>query len=207
MKPKITTIGCGVSGLTTGIVLLEAGFPVEIVTAAMPADTVSARAAAIWFPFQIGPADLANAWSKHAYSVFEALSNDPQTGVFMRPTLELIAQESDAWWLDALPANAIRRARADELPAGFALGYVMEVPTIETPIYLAYLQRRFAAAGGTITLQAITDIADFINNPFIEFARIVKPPKKQVQRNLKSAGLAGIYPRLVAVFILFSRVW
>lgn len=33
----------------------------------------------------------------------------------------------------------------------------------------------------------ITDIADFINDPFIEFARIVKPPKKAV-RNLMSAG-------------------
>ena len=33
----------------------------------------------------------------------------------------------------------------------------------------------------------ITDIADFINNPFIEFARIVKPPKKQ-PRSLMSAG-------------------
>lgn len=32
----------------------------------------------------------------------------------------------------------------------------------------------------------ITDIADFINDPFIEFARIVKPPKKAV-RNLMSA--------------------
>ena len=161
MKPKITIIGCGVSGLTTGIVLLEAGFPVEIVTAAMPADTVSARAAALWFPFQIGPADLANAWSKYAYSVFEALAADPQTGIHMRPMLEIIAQESDAWWKDALPPNAIRKARTEELPSGFALGYRMVVPIIETPIYLAYLQRRFAAAGGTITLQAITDIDAF----------------------------------------------
>lgn len=33
----------------------------------------------------------------------------------------------------------------------------------------------------------ITDIADFINDPFIEFARIVKPPKKQ-PRSLMSSG-------------------
>jgi len=36
----------------------------------------------------------------------------------------------------------------------------------------------------------ITDIADFINDPFIEFARIVKPPKKNA-RNLMSAGTLG----------------
>lgn len=32
----------------------------------------------------------------------------------------------------------------------------------------------------------ITDIADFINDPYIEFARIVKPPKKQAPRALKT---------------------
>lgn len=161
MKPKISIIGCGVSGLTTGIVLLESGFPVEIVTAAMPEDTVSARAAALWFPFQIGPADLANTWSKYAYSVFEKLANDPETGIHMRPHLELIAVESDAWWKNALPATAIRKARIDELPVGFVLGYQMVVPIIETPIYLAYLQRRFADAGGEITLQTISNIDAF----------------------------------------------
>lgn len=36
----------------------------------------------------------------------------------------------------------------------------------------------------------ITDIADFINDPFIEFARIVKPPKK-TSRNLMSAAALG----------------
>lgn len=36
----------------------------------------------------------------------------------------------------------------------------------------------------------ITDLADFINDPFIEFARIVKPPKK-ASRNLMSAGSLG----------------
>ncbi len=161
MKPKITIIGCGVSGLTTGIVLLDAGYDVEIVTTAMPTDTVSARAAALWFPFEIGPADLANTWSKYAYSIFETLADDPQTGIRMRKHLELIAQESDAWWIDALPATAIRKARVEELPDGFFMGYMMEVPIIETPIYLAYLQRRFVETGGAITLRAVSNIDAF----------------------------------------------
>lgn len=37
----------------------------------------------------------------------------------------------------------------------------------------------------------ITDIADFINNPYIEFARIVKPPRKIASRTLLSAMRMG----------------
>lgn len=46
------------------------------------------------------------------------------------------------------------------------------------------------AVGDFMTDITITDIADFINDPFIEFARIVKPPKKAA-RNLMSAGALG----------------
>jgi D-amino-acid oxidase len=163
MKPKITIIGSGVTGLTTGIVLLEAGYEVQIFTAALPHETTSARAAALWFPFQMGPVDLVNAWSKYSYGIFKNLAQDEGSGIFMRPLLELIAQESDAWWKDALPEEAIRPAKVNELPQGFQLGYVIQVPIIETPIYLDYLVQMYAEAGGKLTLkciQKIEDIAD-----------------------------------------------
>ena len=136
MKTRVHIIGCGVSGLTTGIVLQDAGFETAILAAAMPQDTTSARAAAIWFPFQMGPIDKVNAWSSDSYAIFESLAQLPATGVHMGPQLELIAQESDAWWKDALPPHAIRAAQDSEIPAGFTMGYVMQVPIIETPIYL-----------------------------------------------------------------------
>ncbi len=44
------------------------------------------------------------------------------------------------------------------------------------------------SVGDIMTDITITDIADFINDPFIEFARIVKPPRKSSVRNLMSAG-------------------
>jgi D-amino-acid oxidase len=158
MKEQVTIVGCGVSGLTTGIVLREAGYDARIVTAAMPQDTVSARAAALWFPFQIGPVELVNLWSKIAYDRFVSLAADPTTGVRMAHLLQLIAQEADAWWKDALPSTAIRLARPDEMPAGFSVGYMMQVPIIETPIYLQWLLDRFAASGGKVALQAIHDL-------------------------------------------------
>ena len=46
-------IGCGVSGLTTGIALLEAGHSnVKIIAAHIPPHTTSNKAAAIWFLFK-----------------------------------------------------------------------------------------------------------------------------------------------------------
>ena len=52
----------------------------------------------------------------------------------------------------------------------------------------------------------IIDIADFINDPYIEFAKVVKPPpkKKQNERGLSSAGrfLASIFTSLLALIVL-----
>lgn len=53
---------------------------------------------------------------------------------------------------------------------------------------------------------SITDIADFINNPFIEFARIVKPPKKLYQRSLMSAGVLGSIIQFIGVLALILTV-
>ena len=53
----------------------------------------------------------------------------------------------------------------------------------------------------------ITDIADFINNPFIEFARIVKPPKKIVQRSLMSVGLFTVFFKTMSVLVMLLTVF
>lgn len=53
----------------------------------------------------------------------------------------------------------------------------------------------------------ITDIADFINNPFIEFARIVKPPKKTLQRSLMNAWLFTSFFKLISVLVLMLTVF
>ena len=43
-KNQITIIGCGVSGLTTAIVMLETGYQVQIVTDKLPNKTTSIKA-------------------------------------------------------------------------------------------------------------------------------------------------------------------
>ena len=47
---EVSVIGAGVSGLSTGIRLIEAGFDVNILTDKTSPDTVSDTAAAWWYP-------------------------------------------------------------------------------------------------------------------------------------------------------------
>lgn len=161
-KRKVTIVGCGVSGLTTAVVLQEAGHEVRIVTARLPAETVSARAAALWFPFQVGPADKANAWSKLSYERFQALAAVPGAGVHMWPLVEVVDRLADAWWQDAIPPGAIRRALPSEVPAAFAHkpAFYITVPIIETPVYLQWLMDHHAALGGAVEVADVRQIAD-----------------------------------------------
>jgi D-amino-acid oxidase len=52
---EVLVIGCGVSGLTTAVCLVEAGLSVRIRTDALPESTTSAAAGAMWGPYLVEP--------------------------------------------------------------------------------------------------------------------------------------------------------
>lgn len=156
---EICIIGCGVAGLTTGIALLRAGYAVEIRTEKLPMETTSAIAAAIWFPYRSGPVEAVNRWSRETYAVFETMAANPETGVSMVDFLELVQKDEDAWWLDAVPGSAARRALPSELPPHQTMGWVMRVPMIETPVYLPYLSERFQDLGGRLRVERVQDLS------------------------------------------------
>jgi D-amino-acid oxidase len=155
----ILVIGCGVSGLTTGLRLLQAGHHVTIWARDLPPNTTSNIAAAVWYPYKAYPVDKVTAWGAMAYRAFADLSADPTSGVIMADTLECLAAPSpDPWWVSAVPD--FRRATPDELPAGYVDGYVFAAPVIDTTIYLDYLMREFRAAGGQIQQRTVADLAE-----------------------------------------------
>lgn len=155
---QITILGAGVSGLTTGILLREAGYQVRILARELPAQTVSAVAAAIWFPYEAEPAEMANRWSAASYLVFQELAGLPGTGVSMVDFLVLSAEGQDDSWKEGLPKGAVRQASAEELPPGFNLGYLARVPLAETPVYLPYLQARFLRSGGELAIREVLEV-------------------------------------------------
>jgi D-amino-acid oxidase len=135
--------------LTSALCMAEAGWPVRVWTAALPLQTTSVVAGAVWAPPR--PAERAAetlAWTEHSLNVFRELADDPGTGVRMAPALvagELTAADSmaSAAWLipDLQPAELAA------LPAGFTAGYRATMPMVDMPQYLAYLTTRLAATG------------------------------------------------------------
>ena len=157
---EIIVIGCGVSGLTCGLTLQEAGYTVRLLTRDMPEETVSSVAAAIWYPFQAFPLDKVVRWGQISYQKFQILAQNPATGVSQVTLWEYLTEPTPApWWQEAVPHFS--RLAAADLPPGYADGFALDVPLIETPLYLAYLLEKFLAGGGTIEMVKVERLEDW----------------------------------------------
>ncbi len=149
--------GCGVSGLTCGLRLLDSGFQVELRGRERPRQTTSAVAAAIWYPYKAGPVEAVARWAGDSYQKFRELSRDPSTGVALLPGIELLAEAGqDAPWRRELAG--LRAARAQELPTGHARGFAFEAPVAEMPIYLGWLESRLRAQGARIRVAEVRSL-------------------------------------------------
>jgi len=156
---EILIIGCGVSGLTCGIRLLEQGFAVTIVARDLPPDTTSNVAAAIWYPYKAFPEDRVLAWGKVTLDEFYRLMDVPDSGISAVTLREALTRPApDPWWKAAV--RSFRRAAPDELPRGYRDGYVVEIPLIETPTYMRYLMRRYSESGGRIEQGSVSRLAE-----------------------------------------------
>jgi len=78
---RIAIIGAGVSGLTCGVVLAEAGHDVTIFAKEIE-NTTSHAAAAIWFPYHIASPHV-DAWANATRGAFIALTGTRDAGVSM----------------------------------------------------------------------------------------------------------------------------
>ena len=158
-KGRVTVIGCGVIGLTTGIRLLEAGYSVTIIARDIPPATTSNVAAAVWFPYHVNPLDRVLKWSQASLDVYYHLSTDMETGISISTFIDLYdTPVPDPWWCEAV--RQFRRPLPHELPTGYGDGHVAEVPLIETPVFMDWLVRRFLAHGGWIKQREVTDLRE-----------------------------------------------
>ena len=78
---RVGVIGAGVTGLTCGVVIAEAGHEVTIFTREVDPPT-SAAAAAIWYPYHAG-GPLVDEWARATRAVLEGLCGQPGSGVSM----------------------------------------------------------------------------------------------------------------------------
>jgi D-amino-acid oxidase len=155
---RIQVIGAGVSGLTTGICLAEAGHDVTIRTAAPPERTTSVAAGAIWGPVMTGPPDRALGWAQISLETLSKLAGEADTGVRMATGKEITRTEPILpFWSSLLPG--LRECEPAELPPGFSGGWHYTAPLANMPVYLGYLRARFERVGGRIELAEITGFA------------------------------------------------
>src|SRR4051812_39874479 len=80
----VDVVGAGVIGLTCALELARAGRRGLVLAGRPPAETTSAVAAAIWFPYAAAPADRVLAWGGATLRRFLALAADRTTGIVVR---------------------------------------------------------------------------------------------------------------------------
>lgn len=135
--PDVIVVGGGIIGLTAGVRLAESGASVELWSPVEPAETVSAVAAAVWFPSRSEPDPRLVAWAGVAYREFAEQAARGVPGVRMLPTINL--SRTEPWWAPATPGVELR----------------FTAPAVEMEIYLPWLQERFRRAGGRIERRRI----------------------------------------------------
>jgi D-amino-acid oxidase len=168
MKHRVAIVGAGVSGLTCGVVFAEGGHRTTIFAREIGQQTTSAVAGALWFPYDVEPADKAIPWALETYQTLVELARNGENGVSMIELYQLsrIGEIQIPDWavplgarrLSAVATALCRRAggsRAQRVDTArrlqdFQSGFSLRVPLMDTTIYLDYLAKRFVAAGGSI---------------------------------------------------------
>src|SRR6266568_4993897 len=163
MKQRVAIVGAGVSGLTCGIVFAECGYRSAIFAQDIGQRATSGAAGALWFPYDAEPADKVIPWGLETYQVLLDLSHDPNSGVSMIELRQFSRtgkiQIPD--WAIPLGAHALvmsseyasparTEASLTICPSVFKSDFMLNVPLMDTTIYLDYLAKRFVAAGGSI---------------------------------------------------------
>lgn len=159
----ITVVGCGVIGLTSAIRLQEAGFDVTIITRDLPPNLTSAVAGAYWYGGELASHSSRHRWSSISLEEYLRLAKGDYCGVTTFRMLEVFSsQVSDPWFKDLIPSY--ERVTSADLPKGYADGYWMEIPIVETPRYLNYLVDRFQKGSGRIEQRTLKDLAELASD-------------------------------------------
>jgi len=135
---RITILGAGVSGLTTGVLLAEEGHEVTILAADV-ATTTSHAAAAIWLPYHIA-SEHVDRWALETRDVLVKLAEDPATGVSMID-------------FDVFDEERPRCIEDECRPIDG--GFRVRVPLTDTSRYMPYLRARFERAGGRVEVREV----------------------------------------------------
>src|SRR5438477_3779928 len=148
MPKSVAIIGAGVSGVTCGVVFAERGVRTAIFAERIGQQTTSGAAAALWFPYDTQPADKVIPWALSTYKVLVDLTKDPRSGVSMIELRQYC--RTGQIQIPDWAALFVISTEVEKSLTVFSSGFSINVPLMDTTIYLDYLAKRFQKAGGSI---------------------------------------------------------
>jgi D-amino-acid oxidase len=152
----VVVVGSGIAGLTSALRLQQAGASVAVVTADEPANTVSAIAAAVWYPTHTEGNPRVLDWARRTFDEF---ATQAAPGVAQRPTRMLLRTPAPPpWWATAV--RDFRCAPPSEVPAGYVAEWRFTVPSAEMVPYLGWLSDRLLAGGGVVLHRRLATLAE-----------------------------------------------
>lgn len=156
--PDVVVVGCGVVGLAAALTLRARGLRVEAWSRDDAAETVSAVAAAIWYPFLAEPRERVLRWSAATCRQLQRFAaEEPASGVVMQDVVEVFATDApDLWWAEA--AGGVARMAAADVPPGYAAAIRARVPVCSVPTHLPWLRARAERAGVRFVRRAIRSL-------------------------------------------------
>jgi D-amino-acid oxidase len=167
MKHRVAITGAGVSGLTCGVVFAERGHRTAIFAKEIGQQTTSGAAAALWFPYDVEPADKVIPWALKTFRTLIDLARNPGSGV---STIELrqFSRTGEIQIPDwAIPLGAfVIPSEVEGFLKLFKSGFSLRVPLMDTTIYLDYLVNRFLKAGGEITENVCFEKPEDVDSAF-----------------------------------------
>ena len=148
----MVVLGAGIAGLSCAVALGEAGLRrVAVLADSTPADTVSAMAGGLWFPYGVEDSERSLTRIRASYGRLEALVGVPEAAVEMVDHLHV--SEEDPWWAAAMPAGRVR-----PVPGGF----LARVPLVRSPVHLEYLTARAVALGATFARRRVGSLEELL---------------------------------------------
>ena len=160
----VAVIGAGVMGLSTARLVQDAGFPVTIYTAALPAHTTSAVSGGQISPFgHYREESVTPEWRQqfraamdYSWRRFQIMVGD-EYGIRWQPTFEQTGQPlMQGDWLDPYYPNA-RMLTPAEHPFPLERVVVFDTMYVETPRYLERMMRDVKARGGGVEQRSFAD--------------------------------------------------
>jgi D-amino-acid oxidase len=178
MNDRVAIVGAGVSGLTCGVVFAESGHRTAIVAKEIGQQTTSGAAAALWFPYDVEPADKVIPWALETYRTLIDLARNPDSGASMIELRQFSRTEEiqipdwaiplGAQAVIPSPSTSLRTGPVENGAAGEAATWTGR-PEAERSGSERIKSREFASAFAiTVPLMDTTIYLDYLANRFLK---------------------------------------